>query len=114
VYRELRQHLHRELNTVPDAETQALFEHLRSEARHRSINGASPAPPGVEACPGRPAVSRSSVDDPLAARGARQHSEPDTTRRLARSVRGGLALPAEPAGTTHAAEPEPAGGAVPL
>ena len=32
-YRELRDHLHRELNTAPDAETQTLFQQLRSEGR---------------------------------------------------------------------------------
>src|SRR5262249_18445526 len=32
-YRELRELLHRELNAEPDAETQAIFHHLRAEAR---------------------------------------------------------------------------------
>jgi predicted ATPase/DNA-binding SARP family transcriptional activator len=35
VYRELRQRLHRETNAVPDAETQALYEQVRAEARAR-------------------------------------------------------------------------------
>jgi predicted ATPase/DNA-binding SARP family transcriptional activator len=33
VYRDLRLRLHREVNSEPDAETRALFEHLRAEAR---------------------------------------------------------------------------------
>lgn len=114
VYRELRQHLHRELNTVPDAETQALFEQLRSEARHRSANGASAALPGVEGPHGRSAARRSPVDAPPAAWGARRNVAPIAAPRLSRADHGMLALPAEPAGITHAAEPEPAGGAVPL
>jgi non-specific serine/threonine protein kinase len=39
-YRELRQRLHRELNTTPDPETQTLFQQLRSEARRLSAKGA--------------------------------------------------------------------------
>jgi predicted ATPase/DNA-binding SARP family transcriptional activator len=35
-YRELRVRLHREMNAEPDAETQALFQQLRGEARRRS------------------------------------------------------------------------------
>src|SRR5262249_15016184 len=31
-YRELRDHLHREINAEPDAQTQALFQQLRAEA----------------------------------------------------------------------------------
>jgi predicted ATPase/DNA-binding SARP family transcriptional activator len=38
-YRELRLHLHRELNAEPDAETQALFQQLRREARSLSAKG---------------------------------------------------------------------------
>src|SRR5262249_59338303 len=38
-YRELRLHLHRELNTAPDAETQTLFQRLRSEARRLAAKG---------------------------------------------------------------------------
>jgi DNA-binding SARP family transcriptional activator len=38
-YRELRLHLHRELNTEPDAETQALFQQLRCEARRLAAEG---------------------------------------------------------------------------
>jgi predicted ATPase/DNA-binding SARP family transcriptional activator len=37
-YRELRLRLHRELNAAADAETQAVFEQLRGEARRRSAN----------------------------------------------------------------------------
>jgi DNA-binding SARP family transcriptional activator len=45
-YRELRQHLHREVNAEPDPETRALFQELRAEARHRSTapTPAAPAP----------------------------------------------------------------------
>ena len=39
VYRELRLLLHRELNTAPDPETQALFEQLRAEARGKAVRG---------------------------------------------------------------------------
>jgi non-specific serine/threonine protein kinase len=39
VYRELRLHLHRELNTEPDAETLTLFQQLRMEARRLSAKG---------------------------------------------------------------------------
>jgi predicted ATPase/class 3 adenylate cyclase len=42
LYRELRGHLHRELNAEPDAETRALFEQIRAEARRRAQ-----APPSV-------------------------------------------------------------------
>ena len=35
-YRELRLHLHRELNAEPDPETQALFQQIRAEARQRA------------------------------------------------------------------------------
>src|SRR5205085_11335295 len=35
-YRELRLRLHRELNTEPDPETQALFQQLRAEAREKA------------------------------------------------------------------------------
>lgn len=38
-YRELRLRLHRELNAEPDAETRALFEEIRSEARRRAGAG---------------------------------------------------------------------------
>ena len=38
-YRELRLRLHRELNTEPDAETQTLFQQLRSEARRLAAKG---------------------------------------------------------------------------
>jgi class 3 adenylate cyclase/DNA-binding SARP family transcriptional activator len=40
VYRELRLLLHRELNTEPDPETQALFQQLRAEARDKAALGA--------------------------------------------------------------------------
>jgi predicted ATPase/DNA-binding SARP family transcriptional activator len=36
VFRELRQHLHREINAAPDTETAELFQQLRAEARHRA------------------------------------------------------------------------------
>jgi non-specific serine/threonine protein kinase len=39
VYRELRLHLHRELNVEPDAETQTLFQQLRGEARRLGAKG---------------------------------------------------------------------------
>jgi predicted ATPase/DNA-binding SARP family transcriptional activator len=39
VYRDLRQRLHREINAEPDAETQALFEQLRAEARQKAGAG---------------------------------------------------------------------------
>ena len=38
-YRELRLGLQRELNLEPDAETRALFQHLRAEARRRAASG---------------------------------------------------------------------------
>jgi predicted ATPase/DNA-binding SARP family transcriptional activator len=67
-YRELRLHLHRELNAEPDAETQTLFQQLRNEARrlsakssvvlmprsrtaHRPAAGAGVADPGGTAFP---------------------------------------------------------------
>src|SRR5205823_5141874 len=36
VYRELRLHLHRELNLEPDAATRALYEQIRAEAREKA------------------------------------------------------------------------------
>jgi predicted ATPase/DNA-binding SARP family transcriptional activator len=36
VYRELRQRLHREINAAPDAETTALYQQFRDEARQRA------------------------------------------------------------------------------
>src|SRR5262249_50787420 len=44
VYRELRLRLHGELNSAPDAETDALYQQLRAEARRRSAGTASAAP----------------------------------------------------------------------
>ena len=45
VYRELRLLLHRELNTEPDPETQALFQQIREEARQAaSVRPAVPTP----------------------------------------------------------------------
>jgi predicted ATPase/DNA-binding SARP family transcriptional activator len=41
VYRELCLLLHREVNTKPSLETQALFERLRSEVRQRALRGGS-------------------------------------------------------------------------
>jgi DNA-binding SARP family transcriptional activator len=43
-YRDLRLHLHRELNAEPDPETRTLFEQIRSEARSRAQ---APAKEGV-------------------------------------------------------------------
>jgi predicted ATPase/class 3 adenylate cyclase len=40
-YRELRERLHRELNTEPDPETKSLFQQLRGEARRLSAKGAA-------------------------------------------------------------------------
>jgi DNA-binding SARP family transcriptional activator len=40
VYQELRRGLHRELNAEPDAETTALFQQLREEARGKAVLGA--------------------------------------------------------------------------
>src|SRR5205807_10607724 len=39
VYRELRLHLHRDLNTEPDAETRALYQQIRAEARRKAGTG---------------------------------------------------------------------------
>jgi predicted ATPase/class 3 adenylate cyclase len=47
VYRELRLHLHRELNAEPDAETRALFEQIRAEARQKAAPGARRQAPGL-------------------------------------------------------------------
>jgi predicted ATPase/DNA-binding SARP family transcriptional activator len=44
-YQELRQRLLQEINAEPDAQTRALFEHLRAEARHRAA-----ASPGTTRC----------------------------------------------------------------
>src|SRR5215212_8258980 len=45
VYQELRRRLLQEINAEPDAETRALFEQLRAEARHRAS-----ASPGTTRC----------------------------------------------------------------
>jgi DNA-binding SARP family transcriptional activator len=45
-YRELRLHLHRELNAEPDPETKALFQQIRVDARRRSSE--RPQPPARE------------------------------------------------------------------
>src|SRR5689334_14556563 len=42
-YRDLRLHLHQELNAEPDAETKALFDAIRAEARGRSAAGGEAA-----------------------------------------------------------------------
>jgi AAA ATPase domain len=77
-YRELRLHLHRELNTAPDLETQTLFQRLRSEARRLAAKGSEwqglrvsgqgsvptgmPAPfPTPAPCPPTPAKPRPPV-----------------------------------------------------
>jgi predicted ATPase/DNA-binding SARP family transcriptional activator len=39
MYRELRLRLHRELNTAPDPETQALYQQLRAQVRERAAEG---------------------------------------------------------------------------
>jgi predicted ATPase/DNA-binding SARP family transcriptional activator len=46
VYRELRELLYRELNAEPAPETQALFQQLRSDARHR-VQTPRPVPSGA-------------------------------------------------------------------
>jgi DNA-binding SARP family transcriptional activator len=65
-YRELRLHLHRELNAEPDPETKTLFQQLLSEARCLSANGTSAPMLGSEGCGGsRPGTrNRSSVLTP--------------------------------------------------
>src|SRR6185437_1838395 len=65
-YRDLRLHLHRELNTEPDAETQTLFQQLRGEARRLSAksSGLGRPPAGSSELGGR---SRSGYTPNLAA-----------------------------------------------
>jgi predicted ATPase/DNA-binding SARP family transcriptional activator/class 3 adenylate cyclase len=49
VYRELRVYLHREVNAEPDAETRAVFDELRAEARGKAVvSGQWPLATGVK------------------------------------------------------------------
>jgi predicted ATPase/class 3 adenylate cyclase len=66
-YRELRLLLHRELNAVPDPETQGLFEQIRAEARDKAARGARHAKRSEDE--GRSPAEE--LDDALAAHGVR-------------------------------------------
>jgi predicted ATPase/class 3 adenylate cyclase len=73
VYRELRLHLHRELNAEPDAETRALFEQIRAEARQKAVRGARCAVRGEEsgtALAQRPALVPTAHRAPRTAHGS--------------------------------------------
>lgn len=74
VYRELRLVLHRELNAEPDAETQALFQQLRAQAREKAARGAGGPEPGGGSRP--PAAGSAAVPAALSGPGLPGRSPP--------------------------------------
>jgi predicted ATPase/DNA-binding SARP family transcriptional activator len=65
-YRELRLRLHREINTEPDPETQALFRRLRAEAREKAgVRGQGPGVSSGRDQTNRPRVAEFADPRPL-------------------------------------------------
>jgi predicted ATPase/DNA-binding SARP family transcriptional activator len=80
-YRELRLRLHRELNAEPDAETRALFQRLRAEARAKA--GGEPGLSATGRSPSRPLAPSRNLPLPLTSFIGRENQIAEIERWLA-------------------------------